>query len=264
MDIPATAEGFLAEVSALHSLEGKDGVTFHTSLPEDRCVRLLVKNLGRWMPESAVREELESLGIHVQGVMHPRSGRRDRDPSKDRPPTPNFIVSVPRGPEVSRVRSLTGLCGLRVSVESYVPSKGRLQFRRCQCFGHTHRNCGHSPRCVACGGPHISADCPVPRGQPLSAAAAGVTTSRAIEAVLSERRRGLRLRGGSLNAAIGRTPRASQLPRKLGRQSPLLSRRALARGGATSSVEGVLSRLLPRLPRNPPPNQSQSLTSSPK
>ena len=45
-----------------------EGVSFHTfTLPEDRCARLLVKNLGRGMPESAVWEELETLGIHVQG-----------------------------------------------------------------------------------------------------------------------------------------------------------------------------------------------------
>jgi hypothetical protein len=45
-------------------------VSFHTfTLPEDRCVRLLVKNLGTGMPESVVLEELESLNIRVQEVM---------------------------------------------------------------------------------------------------------------------------------------------------------------------------------------------------
>jgi hypothetical protein len=34
-------------------------------IPENRCVRLLVKKLGRVMPESVVREELELLDIHV-------------------------------------------------------------------------------------------------------------------------------------------------------------------------------------------------------
>ena len=65
---------------------------FHTfTLPEDRCVRLLVKNLGRDMPESVVREELESLNISVQGVTQLRSGRRDQDPVKDRSPTPTSL-----------------------------------------------------------------------------------------------------------------------------------------------------------------------------
>ena len=47
-----------------------------------------------------------------------------------------------------------------------MPPKGPLQCKRCQRFGHTQRNCGHGPRCVACGGPHLFADCPAPRGQP--------------------------------------------------------------------------------------------------
>jgi hypothetical protein len=129
-------------------------------------VRLLVKNLGRGMPESVVREELESLKIRVQGAMQLRSGRRDQDPAKDRPPTPHFIVSVARGPEVSRVRSLTELCGLRLSVESYVAPKGPPHCKRCQRFGHTHHNCGYAPRCVACGGSHFSGGCSNPREQP--------------------------------------------------------------------------------------------------
>jgi hypothetical protein len=55
-------------------------------------VRLLVKNLGRGMPESVVQEELGTMDIHVQGFRHLRSGRRDQDPTKDSPltPTPLF------------------------------------------------------------------------------------------------------------------------------------------------------------------------------
>jgi hypothetical protein len=86
MIVPGTVDGFRATVSALRSLDGSKGVSFHTfSLPEDRQVRLLIKNLGRQMPESVVREELGALGICVQGVTQLRSGRRDLDASKDRP-----------------------------------------------------------------------------------------------------------------------------------------------------------------------------------
>ena len=42
----------------------------------------------------------------------------------------DFIVSVARGPEVSRVRSITELCGLRVSVESYLAPKRPMQCKR--------------------------------------------------------------------------------------------------------------------------------------
>jgi hypothetical protein len=78
---------------------------------------------------------------------------------------PTFIVSVARGPEVSKVLSLTELCGLRVSVESYVGPNGPLQCKRCQRFGHTQRNCGYAPRCVACGGSHLFGGCSTAREQ---------------------------------------------------------------------------------------------------
>jgi hypothetical protein len=81
MVVSSTVDGFRAAVSALRSLAGKDGVYFHTfTFPEDRCARLLVKNLGRGMPESVVRE-LESLNICVQGVTELRSGPRQGPPS---------------------------------------------------------------------------------------------------------------------------------------------------------------------------------------
>jgi hypothetical protein len=108
MVVPSTADGFRATVIALRSLDEREVVSFHTfTLPEDRCVRLLVKNLGRCIPESVVRDELESLNIRVKGVTQLRSGRRAQDPTKDCPPTPHFIISVARGPEVSKVRTLT-------------------------------------------------------------------------------------------------------------------------------------------------------------
>jgi hypothetical protein len=88
MVVPATIDGYRAVISELRFLDGREGVSFHTfTLPEDRCVRLLVKNLGRGMPESVVRQELESLNIRVQGVMELRSGRRNQKPAKESPPT---------------------------------------------------------------------------------------------------------------------------------------------------------------------------------
>ena len=110
MIVPGITDGFGATVSALRSLDGSKDESFHTfSLPEDRCVLLLIKNLGRQMTESIVQEELEAMGIRVQGVMQLCSGRRDKDATHDRPPTPHFMVSVARGPEVQKVRFLSEL-----------------------------------------------------------------------------------------------------------------------------------------------------------
>ena len=118
------------------------------------------------MPESVVREELESLDIHVLGIIQLRSGSREHDPVKNRPSTTHYIVSVARGAEESKVQSLKELCVLRLTVEWYVAPKAPLQCKCCKRFGHTQRKCRYSPRCIACGGPHISGGCPVTRGHP--------------------------------------------------------------------------------------------------
>jgi hypothetical protein len=136
------------------------------TLPEDRCVRLLVKKLGRGIPESVVREKLEYQNIRIQGVTQLRSGGRGQDPAKDRPPTPQIIISVARGPQISKVGSLTELSALRVSVKSYVAPQGPLQCKHCQRFRHTQRNFGFAYRRVAYGGSHLSGGCSTQRDQP--------------------------------------------------------------------------------------------------
>jgi hypothetical protein len=95
MLVPRTADGFRATIGALRSLEESNKVSFHTfSLPEDRCVRLLLKILGKRMPEDEIKDVLEALHINVQVVMHLRSKRRDQVPQKDRSLTPHSILSV--------------------------------------------------------------------------------------------------------------------------------------------------------------------------
>jgi hypothetical protein len=104
--VPETADGFRATIRVLRSLGESEGVSCHTfSLPEDRCLRLLLKSLGKRIPETEIREELEALHIQVQAVMQFRSRQRDQDAEKYRPLTPDFIVLVVRGPDVAKVRS---------------------------------------------------------------------------------------------------------------------------------------------------------------
>jgi dissimilatory sulfite reductase (desulfoviridin) alpha/beta subunit len=53
---PGTADIFRDTVSDLRSLYESKGVSFHNlSLPENRCVRLLVKTMGRQMLASSAR-----------------------------------------------------------------------------------------------------------------------------------------------------------------------------------------------------------------
>jgi hypothetical protein len=99
------------------------------------------------MAEDVVREELETLDICVQGDLQLRTGRRAHETSKTRPLTPHFIVSVARGPEVAKLRSLTKLCGL-VSVETHIVPKGPLQCKRYKRFGNKQHHCGYAVTAV--------------------------------------------------------------------------------------------------------------------
>jgi hypothetical protein len=141
--VPETADGFQAITGTLCSRKESECVSFHTfSLAEDQCVRLLLKNVGKRMPEGEIRGALEAILINVQAVMQLRSKRRDRDLEKDRPVAPHFTVSVARGPDVAKVRPLTDICSLWIQVETYNARKRSLQCKRCQRFGHTQSNCG--------------------------------------------------------------------------------------------------------------------------
>jgi hypothetical protein len=55
-------------LNPLQSLDGSKSVSIHMfSLAEERCLRLLIKDLGNLMHESIVREEMETLGISRPG-----------------------------------------------------------------------------------------------------------------------------------------------------------------------------------------------------
>jgi hypothetical protein len=92
MVVPSTADGFRATVSALRSLDGKEGELSHL---------LPFRNLGKQMPENVVREELEALNIRVQGVVQLRTGRREdlRCPGCDLSPSSAGHGGVVRGTE---------------------------------------------------------------------------------------------------------------------------------------------------------------------
>jgi hypothetical protein len=129
MVVPPITDGFRAAVNALRSIDGKDDVSFHSfTLSEDRCTRRLLKNLGRGITESVANDEMEYLNYGVEGAAQVRSSVRDPQPAKESPPNTHLIVTMARGHEVPNLPLVTELCGLRVSVESYVALKtGAMQ-----------------------------------------------------------------------------------------------------------------------------------------
>ena len=125
--------------------------------------------------------------------------------------------------------------------------KGPLQCKRCQRFGHTQRYCGYAPRCVACGGTHLTCGCPIPREQPQCCGCECNHTTYYRVCVKWIRRR--RLLKNKWPIAAERASLQAMLPhRKLSKIVPLPSSWNWAIDGNTSSEEGVS----PRPPLHPP------------
>jgi hypothetical protein len=133
-----------------------------------------------------------------------------------------------------------------VSLESYVAPKGPMQCKRFQRFGHMQRNCGYAPRCVACGGSHLSGGCSTPREQPQCCGCGGNHTANYRGCVKWKEARAVLAKQAPLlaskNAATGHpaAPKTQQA-------GPSAEQLALGEGGATSFEGGVLRRLLPPL-----------------
>jgi hypothetical protein len=77
--VPSTADGFRATVSGMGSVDGKEGVNFHTfSLPEDRCVRVLFRTSAnaylRASSERSWKTCTSCSEFHAAPLRPPRSG----------------------------------------------------------------------------------------------------------------------------------------------------------------------------------------------
>jgi hypothetical protein len=96
--VPHTAEGFIVSFGALRSLDGRKGVNLHISLSEVRCLRMLIMNLGRRMPEGLswrCWNFWEPVSRECCSSARATAKRRPKNP----PLTPHFIMSLPQSDE---------------------------------------------------------------------------------------------------------------------------------------------------------------------
>jgi len=111
-----------------------------------------------------------------------------------------------------------------------------LQCKRSQRFGHTQRNCGYAPRCVACGAPKSPVDA-VPRGISLCYGCGGNHTANYRGSVKWQEWRRL-LQSKCPNAVERALTQANRPLLKLRWSVPQPSRWTWARGGITSAGGG--------------------------
>jgi len=145
---------------------------------------------------------------------------------------------------VSNVRSITELCGLRVSVESYAACEWRwshMWLERAFCNASAASaldtrsvTANTRPGASRVGAPTSPVDA-LPRGNSLRAVVAGDTTRRTTGSVLSGKKRRRPLQSRRPSVPVRTPPQATRPLRKLSGPGLLPSRWTWERGGTTSS-----------------------------
>lgn len=121
-------------------------------LPEDRPLRVVIRNLHHTLGCDVIKAELEELGFRVLGV-HNVYHR------KSKAPLPIFFVDLEKTEKSTQIFAVKYLYYTSIIVEEPRLRNEIPQCKRCQAYGHTRTYCNLNPRCVKCAGSHLSSIC---------------------------------------------------------------------------------------------------------
>lgn len=138
----------------LISLVRENGLIGHTfNRKDERCVRIVIKNLHPSTPVNIIREDIEATGNIVTGeIINAKYG-----PNKN--PTSTFFVNLISGPCNKVIKDLKYIYHQSVTIEEPRKKKSVVQCQRCQQYGHTKNYCMRPYRCVKCGQSHKTSEC---------------------------------------------------------------------------------------------------------
>lgn len=133
----------------------ENGLIGHTFNRKDqRCFRVVIRNLHPTTPMSAIKEDIEATGNIITGeIINAKYG-------PDKKPTSTFFVNLAPGPNNKRVKELKYIYHQSVIIEDPKKQKSIVQCQRCQQYGHSKNYCMRPYRCVKCGQSHKTSECP--------------------------------------------------------------------------------------------------------
>ncbi|KAL4104083.1 hypothetical protein QTP88_019396 [Uroleucon formosanum] len=147
----------------VHHLKNNDAL-FHTfQLNQDKPIRAVIRNIHSSTTVDEIKKELTDLSfevLQITQVLHKTT----------KLPLPLFFVDLPQSEKSSEIFKLTSLLYAKIKVEEPYKHRTIPQCLNCQDYGHTRAYYGYPARCVRCGAPHISSDCPKPRELPAKCA----------------------------------------------------------------------------------------------
>ncbi|GFX32442.1 probable RNA-directed DNA polymerase from transposon BS [Trichonephila clavipes] len=139
------------EITAFLKEKGEE---FHAINPiEVRPQKVVIKGLPISTDINAIRDDLTERGFNVIKV-----AQLTRSKSKFK--LPIFMVELKEAPAPD-IFQLETCCFLSVKIDSFNRRPGATQCYNCNLFHHSSSNCNIKTRCLKCGEPHRTGDCPI-------------------------------------------------------------------------------------------------------
>lgn len=130
-------------------------------LPEDKCLKVVLRGIPPEITIDEIRSELTQLNIIPTQVI-----RMNKGPEK----TPMPLVLVTLEKKYRKIYDIEFLCHLKIVVEPLLNTKSSGMCHRCQLFGHAQSYCNAPFKCVKCAEGHPSKECPRAKSEPSTCA----------------------------------------------------------------------------------------------
>lgn len=131
--------------------QGLIGHTFNRK--DNRCCRLVIKNLHHTTPIDAIKQEIEKTGNTVSGeIVNARYGPQKK-------PTSTFFVNLLPHANNKFAKKIKYIYHQSVTIEDPKKKKTVVQCQRCQQYGHSKNYCMRPYRCVKCAQSHKTSEC---------------------------------------------------------------------------------------------------------
>ena len=147
--MPKSSECYSLIINELN----KNSIAFHTyQLKQDRCFRVVLKNLHHSTNLDELKKEIESYEHNVTRISNIKQ-------KTTKTPLPMFFIDLAPNSNNKLIYDIKYLQHMKIIFEPPHYKKEIVQCHNCQRFGHTKKYCSLNPRCVKCSQEHHTTEC---------------------------------------------------------------------------------------------------------